>query len=717
MRLRLRRARVARLLAVAIFAVPGPGAAKAGGPESPSPTDRRPTSGGAAENGPRDIETITVTATRRSLDARDVAAAVTPVEAEQIRELGAAVLAEALRGEAGAFFQQTTPGQGTPIVRGLKGSQVLHLVDGLRLNNAFFRDAPNQYLGLVDPFLIDRIEVLRGAAGSLYGADALGGVVALASREIRFDGEETRHAARLHGRYDSPDSGLIAHAEAAVGNRRGSLAGGFTWQERRDRRTGSGETVRPSGFESRAGNLKLLLPDAWGGEWLFQAQALEQPSTPRVDELVPGFGQDGPSSETWRYEPNRRTFLHARYRGNPGSAGLDSWEVNLARQVIVDDRRTRDVGSPIENREQNDSTLDGLSGQARVLLSERLDLVLGAEFYRDEVRSSRQLVEVDTGETGEVRGRFPDRASQDSDAVYAQLNWTGPGWPEPGTFVLEGGLRYSRFDLTLPAEAEPSPVKLTPEDVTGDLRLRLALARELQLLANVGRGFRPPNIFDLGALGPRPGNRFNVANPLLAPETVWSYDLGLRAWGDRWQVELFLFHLDYRDKIASVPTGEITATGRLVVRSENRAEASVRGLELAATWNLTEALDLDAVLNVTEGTERVEGLPETPADRIPPLNGRLGLRWTASSRWAFEAWAGFAGEQDRLSPRDRLDPRIDPDGTPGWITLNARTRWQVNEALALGLQLSNLLDESYREHGSGIDAAGFGIGAWFDVVY
>ena len=44
----------------------------------------------------------------------------------------------------------------------------------------------------------------------------------------------------------------------------------------------------------------------------------------------------------------------------------------------------------------------------------------------------------------------------------------------------------------------------------------------LKLLSNIGRGFRPPNIFDLGTLGSRPGNRFNVPNPNLEPESVWS---------------------------------------------------------------------------------------------------------------------------------------------------------------------------------------------------
>lgn len=657
------------------------------------------------------LETVTVTATRRALDEREVTAALTRLDAEDVLRDGPSVVAEALRGQPGAYFQQTTPGQGTPIIRGLKGSQVLHLVDGMRLNNAFFRDAPNQYLALVDPLLVERVEVLRGAAGSLYGADAMGGVVALGTREATFAAEDINTRGRILGRYESADSGLIGRASGAVGNRRGSLAGGVSWQQRRDRRTGNGETVRPSAFESRAGDLKARYVGV-GGEWMLQAQVLEQPATPRVDELVPGFGQETPASEVFLFEPNHRSFLHGRYRGETTRPWLERWEINLARQVIVDDRRTQDFGSTLENREQNESTLDGLTVLAQSRLSPALDLVWGAESYRDEVRSTRRLTELDTGQARDVRGRFPDGASQDSDAVYGQLNWAASD-----ALTVEAGLRYSRFKLVLPASGSEPDVRLTPDDLTGDLRLRLTLRDEMQLLANVGRGFRPPNVFDLGTLGPRPGNRFNVANPTLAPETVWSVDLGLRAWGVTWQAELFAFLLDYDDKIASVPTGELTESGRIVVRSDNRAEAEIYGLEAALTWQLTSALTLDATLNVTRGTERTANGPETPGDRIPPLNGRVGLRWDVADDWRLGAWTAFASKQDRLSPRDRLDPRIDPEGTDGWITLNARGEWRVTPILALGLQLSNLLDEAYREHGSGIDAPGRSLGLWFDAAF
>ena len=118
-----------------------------------------------------------VTASAREQSVLESAAAVTVVGNEQLRQRRANVLPEALRGEVGTWFQQTTPGQGTPVLRGLKGSQILNLVDGMRLNNAFFRSAPSQYLALVDSMNVRHLEVVRGPSPTLYGHDAMGGVV------------------------------------------------------------------------------------------------------------------------------------------------------------------------------------------------------------------------------------------------------------------------------------------------------------------------------------------------------------------------------------------------------------------------------------------------------------------------------------------------------------------------------------------------------------
>ena len=142
-------------------------------------------------------EHVQVTATRTNKRDIDIAAAVTAIDDGSILELAPGVVSEMLRGQPGAFFQQTTPGQGIPIIRGLKGSQVLHMVDGMRLNNAFFRNAPNQYLGLVDSFSAQRVEVVRGSQGSLYGADAMGGVVNILTHEPGYYGTTWQQESRL----------------------------------------------------------------------------------------------------------------------------------------------------------------------------------------------------------------------------------------------------------------------------------------------------------------------------------------------------------------------------------------------------------------------------------------------------------------------------------------------------------------------------------------
>jgi len=274
-------------------------------------------------------EHVQVTATRSNKRDIDIAAAVTAIDENRILEQAPDVIAEMLRGEPGTFFQQTTPGQGIPIIRGLKGSQILHMVDGMRLNNAFFRNAPNQYLGLVDSFAAQRMEVVRGSQGSLYGADAMGGVLNILTQES----------------YDSVDDGWVVSARTQGGKQGWGFAGGASYQDHSSRTSGNGEKLVPSGYKSKAADLKFVFDTSDRSSLMLSAQVMEQPSTPRYDELVPGFGQDEPSSEQVLFEPNRRSFIHARFRLDGESAWFDQFEAHLARQVITDDRLTQEYRS------------------------------------------------------------------------------------------------------------------------------------------------------------------------------------------------------------------------------------------------------------------------------------------------------------------------------------------------------------------------------------
>ncbi|MCZ6809463.1 MAG: TonB-dependent receptor, partial [Proteobacteria bacterium] len=126
---------------------------------------------------------------------------------------------------------------------------------------------------------------------------------------------------------------------------------------------------------------------------------------------------------------------------------------------------------------------------------------------------------------------------------------------------------------------------------------------------------------------------------------------------------------------------------------------------------------LDAIINFTRGEEKVTGGTDVPADRIPPLNGRIGLLYEPNEVLTIEPFIVFADSQTRLSPRDIRDVRIDPAGTAGWMTANLRASWLPNQKWHVTVSLENLLDKQYRHHGSGIDAVGRNFTVSFQVQW
>ena len=224
----------------------------------------------AAEDDAVAIDEIQVTATRRPAETRDVSAAVTLIPAAQIQSMK--LTTDALAARPGVFLQQTTPGQGAAIVRGLKGSEVLHLVDGFRLNNAIFRNAPTQYLALVSPGTVERMEVLRGSPASLYGSDAVGGVLQVLNRVPRFDTRDVAYRGEFGLGLDTAELERSLHASLDLGNDR--LAGlvSLDYLETGDRKTGGGGRIGPSGYTAGSARAALSFTPDDRSAWLIDFQ-------------------------------------------------------------------------------------------------------------------------------------------------------------------------------------------------------------------------------------------------------------------------------------------------------------------------------------------------------------------------------------------------------------------------------------------------------------
>ena len=644
-----------------------------------------------------EIDEVVVTATRRAISSEQVSSGLTVVSGEHIE--AQKLITDALASSVGVFLQQTTPGQGAAIIRGLKGSSILHLVDDMRLNNAIFRSAPTQYFSLVPVTAIERVEVLRGTPTSLYGNDAVGGVVQLVTRVPNFDSSKKQVRGEVFTSFDTAELGKIVRATLDIGTR--ALASSFSadYLKTGDRRTGGGERIGPTGYESKAVRWVLSAVPTDNRSWLFDVQYLEQPETPRIDELVPGFGQTQPSSSEFFFAPNRRVFAHGKYSVKDGPGGLD-WTTDVAWQRIDDDRITRDFEATDRRRESNSSDLYGLTFSASHL-TDVGSWIAGAEFYHDKVQSQRIEEDLLTDTRQALASRFPDGSRVRRAALYGNLQRQ-----VTDRHNLSFGVRVSNEDVTLPETAVSSAASIDSTDVSGDLGWIFDVARRWQLVANVGLGFRAPNVFDLGAFGDRPGNRFNIPNTTLDSERVAQADIGVRFRSDRVRFDLMTYALRYHDRITSVGTGDVTPEGRDVVHSVNAAESSIRGMEAALDFRVNDVVSARAVLNHTWGEQEVSGSDTEPADRIPPLNGSVSLSYDAGNDYQVEGWVRFASGQDRLSARDINDVRIDPQGTSGWVVVGARLQKEYAQHWWFSIVLDNLLDKRFRVHGSGLDAPG-----------
>jgi outer membrane receptor protein involved in Fe transport len=219
--------------------------ARATGMESAS----RPLSFPGSEAAPVDVvlslsrvsTTVTVTPGRgEATSTVDLSGQVNVIGADRLEQRPGVILPQSLREEVGVQVQQTTASQGAVIIRGLTGQQVLHLVDGIRFNNATFRPGPNQYFALVDANFAERLEAVRGPSSAQYGSDSLGGTVNVlplrpypTSDGQHFQGEFTPF-------FRSADLAGGGRLRLSYGSKNWNLLGGASGSRVQDLRAGSG---------------------------------------------------------------------------------------------------------------------------------------------------------------------------------------------------------------------------------------------------------------------------------------------------------------------------------------------------------------------------------------------------------------------------------------------------------------------------------------------
>jgi hemoglobin/transferrin/lactoferrin receptor protein len=618
---------------------------------------------------------------------------------EELTNEGEVLLPLGLRDIPGVSAQQTTRGQAATIVRGMIGSSVLTLVDGFRLNSTIFRAAPNQYQALIDPFAVDVVEVDRGIGNARHGSDALGGVINLSTEPPIFESNEVSTKSRVLARFGTADSSRTLRGEVAIGRSDFAAEVGATYQASGDLDPG-GDLPRqsPTSFSAYSADGAFALRSK-RRELALGFQFLRQPETPRYDELVPGFGQEEANSSLFLFEPNQRLFSFVRFTEHD-LFGIDRFNIQAGLQIIDDDRRTRDLDATEEVRERNRDASLTLIADGQGKIADLIFWTVGTELVAERVNSTRTVLDLGRGQSMEDLGRFPDGAKTFDAAIFAQVDW-----PISSLLRAGAGGRYTHFLRNIPEAGRGVASELDGDVFSGDVSLRVRPWEQFETRLRFASGFRAPNVFDLSTLGPRPGNRYMIPNANLRIERAEGVDLGFLGKFPPLNVELVMFLMRLSGRIEAAPNGEMTEDGRMIVESRNLRRTDLVGAELAASLQLHRTLELRGSFTAMYGEdEAAEGLIE-PTDRVPPPAGYVAVKWNPGPV-AFDVYSRFAFRQDRLSSRDKTDPRINPEGTPSWVTFNARGAWEFAENIRLIAVLENIFDEAYREHGSGVASPG-----------
>jgi len=655
-----------------------------------------------------DADEVIVTATRSAKRRFDLPYTADVIDQQQMRERSYRTVPQALRDVPGVMVQETSPGQGSPYIRGFTSMRNVFMVDGVRLNNSVFRQGPNQYWNTIDPFLIDRVEIVKGPSSVLYGSDAIGGTVNAITRNPTTYGEGINHELRGYFRASSAENSYIGRGEADVtfDQHTGLLFGGGASHFGNLRAGDPSGSLDNTGYDNYTADFKI---EHWLNEnvrIVAAHQRLRINNAPRTHQTIfaKPFAGSTVGSDRRRDLDQEREMTYVQLHAENLEGFIDTLRVSISHQHQGEER-DRIRGSGAQEFQGFDVETLGFWIQAESDTPIGR-LTYGLEYYRDWVSSFSS--------TNPIQGPVADDATYDLLGVYIQDEITVT---DRLTVLLGGRFNYAAADadsVADPVTGDPIAIRNDWTSIVGSARAIYAVVPErLNVFGGVSQGFRAPNLSDLSRFDTARTDEFEIPAPGLDPEYYLSYEVGVKAKGERYNAEVSYFYTDISDQIIRFPTGDTNLAGDFEITKDNAGEGHMQGIEAGAAYRILPEVTLFGNITYLDGEvttfpTSTSGLVSEYYDRLMPLTGQVGLRYDAANLpvW-IETAVMMADDADRLSTRDKGDTsRIPPGGTPGYAVWMIRGGWRVNDHVTLHAAIDNVLDEDYRVHGSGQNMPG-----------
>jgi iron complex outermembrane receptor protein len=596
-----------------------------------------------------------------------------------------------LQNEPGVTMRSVGPGPARPVIRGLDGDRVLVLQDGQRMGDLSSQSGDHGVP--VNPASAQRIEVVRGPATLLYGANAIGGLVNIVTDQIPTE-KVTRPTGSFTFNAGSNNLPAGAAGDVHVGNGRFALHLGGGGQRADSYQTRDGEI---DNSQSRSGFVNI--GGGWTGDRQYAGVSYGYDDTKYGVPVL----EDGQISLT----PKRHAFS-ARAGGQGLSGPFSSYRATLGvRRYTHTELEGAEIGTQFEN--------NTVEGEAMVSHrpAGRLSGSVGAWFL------DRQFA----AEGAEALSPPVDQRTVAA-FVYEEVNWSH--------FSLQFGGRvdHTRF--------EPGGV-LSDRDFTqfsgsvGGLFRPQAASDNLVVALSIARAARNPALEELYFFGPHFGNlTFEIGNPDLKSEHALGFDLSVRARTSRLQGAVTVFHNRIDDFIFRTPISEDEFEAREeefderfgVVHEEegeghghegefpfiefSGTDATLWGVEAHADVTLTERLAIESTYDFVRAQRRADG---QPLPRIPPQRLMAGLRYTQG-----RLQVGVNGTA--VSRQDRVFGAETETAAYGLLRAYATYTLQSPRAIqTVTARLDNATNTFYRNHLNFLKDVVPEIGRAFRVVY
>ncbi|MBK8544073.1 MAG: TonB-dependent receptor [Caulobacteraceae bacterium] len=711
-----------------------------------------------AQDGVTEDEEIVVTARRTEESLQEVPASVSAFSEEQLQRLGATD-ATGLQGAVPNLniVQGRGSSNATNIyIRGVGQPDALQTFDpavGFYVDGVYYSRIRGTQMDLLD---IERVEVLRGPQGTLYGKNTIGGAYSIVTRR---PGQDPHGLFQVtvgdYGQLESriAASGPVTDTLAIGGTLFGAARDGYVTNpvtgEEYNNRNAWGDRFQATWDVTPNFNLDFAVDYAEEDNALTMGQAVSSLTT-IIGVPIPAGAVPDPLPEF--------NFTATATPGLPNSSVMEhggtslraSWELtpNLTLRSIsayrdlsytdyVDiDATALELGDVLVDVDQ-----DQVSQEFQAIWEGERWTTVGGLFYLQENVTSHQEAYADDLLGGFLGGGTFLRTVDDdlqTTSVAAYLNAT---YQVSNRLSVSGGLRYTEeekdYDRTTSTfssnpifTADPARVPVdinnTWDDLSGLISLDYQFTDNFLLYGRVAQGFKS------GGFNGRANNQGEEAP--YDPETVTSYEAGFKSdWLDnRLRANFAVFYNDYRDfqaRVSNLTTDPITNLPSIELSVLNAGQLEISGAELELIYNPIDALRLDAQIGYLHAeygefedfgsTTSGSGHPsfnDSRAFQTPAFSPEWTSRFGAAYTWelANEGSVVLAG-----SARFRSRMALAVDNTPTnssaeivnlfqddyWL-YDASLTWNVNDIFSIAVQGRNLSDEVYKTDGQEFSAVG-----------